>query len=77
MKSVSNLILGVIAFANTVGLQISVSYAVDSFREIAGESIVTVILIRNTMSFAVSYGVTPWVLIIHHPVLEPFADLFR
>ena len=53
--------IGVIAFTNTVGLQISVSYCIDSYRELAGESIVTVILIRNTMSFAIGYGVTPWV----------------
>ena len=51
----------VIALTNTIGLQISVSYCIDSYRELAGESIVTVILIRNTMSFAIGYGVTPWV----------------
>lgn len=51
----------VIAFINTVGLQLSISYAVDSYRDLAGETIITVIIIRNTMSFAIGYGITPWV----------------
>ena len=50
--------MGVIAFTNTVGLQLSVSYCIDSYRELSGEAIVTVILIRNTMSFAIGYGLS-------------------
>ncbi|MCJ1459797.1 hypothetical protein MMC28_010176 [Mycoblastus sanguinarius] len=53
--------MGVIGFTNTVGLQLSVSYCIDSYRELSGEAIVTVILIRNTMSFAIGYGITPWI----------------
>lgn len=53
--------MGVIAFTNTVGLQLSISYALDSYKDLGGEAIVTVILIRNTMSFAIGYGITPWV----------------
>ena len=48
--------LGLLAFSNTVGAQLSISYCIDSYRELSGEAIVTVILIRNTMSFAVGYG---------------------
>lgn len=48
--------MGVIGFTNSLGLQISVSYCIDSYRELCGEAIVTVILIRNTMSFAIGYG---------------------
>ena len=48
--------MGIIGFTNTMGLQLSVSYCIDSYRELSGEAIVTVILIRNTMSFAVGYG---------------------
>jgi hypothetical protein len=29
---------------------------IDSYHDISGDAIVTVILIRNTMSFAISYG---------------------
>ncbi|CAD6566702.1 MAG: hypothetical protein ASARMPREDX12_008802 [Alectoria sarmentosa] len=53
--------MGVIGFTNTVGVQLSVSYCIDSYRELSGEAMVTVILVRNTMSFAIGYGITPWV----------------
>lgn len=33
----------------------------NSYKDLAGEAVVTVILVRNTMSFAVGYGLTPWV----------------
>jgi MFS family permease len=53
--------MGVIALTNTVGLQLSIAYCIDSYRALSGEAIITVILIRNTMSFAIGYGITPWV----------------
>ena len=48
--------MGLIGFINTVGLQLSITYCIDSYRELSGEAMVTVILIRNTMSFAIGYG---------------------
>lgn len=48
--------MGVIGFTNGLGLQLSISYCIDSYRELSGEAIVTVILVRNTMSFAINYG---------------------
>lgn len=53
--------MGVIACSNSIGIQLSVSYCVDSYKSLSGEAMVTVIIIRNTMSFAVNYGITPWV----------------
>jgi hypothetical protein len=53
--------MGVIATSNSIGIQLSVSYCIDSYKDLSGEAMVTVIVIRNTMSFAVSYGITPWV----------------
>ncbi|KAF7957887.1 hypothetical protein EAE96_003454 [Botrytis aclada] len=50
-----------IAGTNSIGIQLSVSYCIDSYKELSGEAIATVIIIRNTMSFAIGYGVTPWV----------------
>ncbi|OAA72972.1 MFS transporter [Akanthomyces lecanii RCEF 1005] len=49
-----------LAFCSSAGLTIAVAYLVDSFREISGDALVSVILIRNTMSFAIGYGITPW-----------------
>lgn len=45
--------MGVIAFTNSLGLQLSVSYYIDSYRELSGEAISIVILFRNSMSFAI------------------------
>ena len=48
------------AFCNTCGVTLSVNYLVDSYREIGSDGLTSVILIRNTMSFAIGYGITPW-----------------
>ncbi|KAI8959558.1 MFS general substrate transporter [Daldinia sp. FL1419] len=48
------------AFANTMGVTLSVSYLIDTYRDISGDALTTCIIIRNTMSFAISYGITPW-----------------
>ncbi|CCD44829.1 similar to MFS transporter [Botrytis cinerea T4] len=50
-----------IAGSNAIGLQLSVSYCIDSYKDLSGEAMATVIIIRNTMSFAMAYGITPWV----------------
>ncbi|KAK5712154.1 hypothetical protein LTR17_018109 [Elasticomyces elasticus] len=48
------------AFSNTAGITLSVNYLVDTYRDISGDGMTTVIIIRNTMSFAIGYGITPW-----------------
>ncbi|KAL4927853.1 putative serine/threonine protein kinase ENV7 [Aspergillus undulatus] len=50
-----------LALANTCGVTLSVNYLVDSYRELSGDAMATVILVRNTMSFAMGYGITPWI----------------
>ncbi|KAL4902562.1 hypothetical protein BDW74DRAFT_169459 [Aspergillus multicolor] len=50
-----------LALTNTAGITLSVNYLVDSYRELSGDAMATVILVRNTMSFAMGYGITPWV----------------
>ncbi|KAJ5591806.1 uncharacterized protein N7459_002175 [Penicillium hispanicum] len=51
----------ILAFTNTCGITLSVNYMVDSYRELSGVAMASVILVRNTMSFAIGYGITPWV----------------
>jgi len=46
----------IIAITNTIGVQVSVSYCIDSYQDLSGEAMIIVILVRNTMSFAVGYG---------------------
>ncbi|KAF3355484.1 Chitin synthase regulatory factor 3 [Verticillium dahliae VDG1] len=54
--------MGSLAFATTIGVTLSVNYLIDSYHDISGDAIVTVILVRNTVSFAVSYGIMPWLM---------------
>jgi hypothetical protein len=46
----------VIAITNTIGVQVSVSYCIDSYRDLSGEAMITIIIIQNTMAFAMGYG---------------------
>ncbi|KAI1620002.1 serine/threonine kinase 16 [Exophiala viscosa] len=52
--------MGMIGFVGPAAGSLAVSYIVDCYREIAGEALIAVILIRNTMNFGFNYGVTPW-----------------
>jgi hypothetical protein len=48
--------MGGLAFCSTSGITLGCNYMIDSYRHMSADGIVTVILIRNTMSFAMSYG---------------------
>jgi MFS family permease len=50
-----------LAFSSTAGITLSVNYLIDSYHEISGDAMATVIIVRNTMSFAIGYGITPWI----------------
>ncbi|KAF4122148.1 (MFS) transporter [Geosmithia morbida] len=39
----------------------ALNYAIGSYGELSGQMVTTCILIRNTLSFAVNYGITPWI----------------
>lgn len=52
--------LGMLTFGCVTGGAIAVSYNVDCFKEIAGETTVSIMLIRNTIGFGFSYAITPW-----------------
>ncbi|CAG8958498.1 hypothetical protein HYFRA_00009812 [Hymenoscyphus fraxineus] len=51
----------VLAISSTLSLSTAIQYATSSYRELSGEHITTIILIRNTLSFAINYGITPWI----------------
>ncbi|KAM0304687.1 hypothetical protein ACHAPM_002794 [Fusarium culmorum] len=57
------LIFAMCALSTTsvMGLIISINYLIDSYYDISGDAITTIILVRNTMSFVISYGITPWI----------------
>ncbi|RDW56343.1 MFS transporter-16 [Coleophoma crateriformis] len=49
------------SFSSTQCLSTSMQYATSSYRDLSGEFLPTLILIRNTLSFAINYGITPWI----------------
>lgn len=48
--------MGTISFVSTAGSQIFVTYTIDSYRDLGGEALVSVILVRNMMGFAFGYA---------------------
>jgi hypothetical protein len=38
----------------------SLNYAISSYPELSGQMVTTCVLIRNTLSFAINFGITPW-----------------
>jgi hypothetical protein len=44
-----------------ISASIAINYIIDSYKEISGDGMVTMILVRNSMGFGFSYGVTPWI----------------
>lgn len=53
--------LGLMAGLCIIGCVNAVTYVIDCYHEVSCEAMATVIVIRNCMSFAVSYGITPWI----------------
>jgi hypothetical protein len=53
--------LAMFQFGIVVGATTSLAYNVDCFKEIAGETLILVIVIRNTMGYGMAYGITPWI----------------
>lgn len=56
--------LGAICATFPIGSAIAINYIIDCYKEVSGDGLVTMILIRNTMGFGFSYAVTPWLLAV-------------
>lgn len=53
--------MGVIEFTMMVSSNIPYVYALDACRNLGSDAIVAIILVRNTVSFAFAFAITPWV----------------
>ncbi|KAM5376433.1 hypothetical protein ACJZ2D_005487 [Fusarium nematophilum] len=53
--------LGLISVTLPIGSSLAFTYILDSHKEVAGEGLVSAILVRNTMGFAFSYAVVPMI----------------
>ncbi|KAF9231344.1 hypothetical protein BU15DRAFT_19868, partial [Melanogaster broomeanus] len=53
-----------ISCSTGIGSSLSIGYALDLTRtktsDLSSEVTMAVILVRNTLSFAIGYGITPW-----------------
>lgn len=53
--------LGMIGITLPMGANLAFTYVLDSYKELAGEGLVSIILIRNMMGFAFGYAVVPMI----------------
>jgi Major Facilitator Superfamily len=49
-----------LGFTNLVAAQTAISYIIDTYKDLSTQCMVTMMLIRNTMCFAVNYSLTDW-----------------
>lgn len=56
--------LAMISSTFPLGSAIAINYIIDCYKEVSGDGLVTMILIRNSMGFGFSYAVTPWLLAV-------------
>ncbi|GBE86769.1 hypothetical protein SCP_1000110 [Sparassis crispa] len=52
--------MGMISCSTGIGSSLSLGFALDSYKDLSGEVMMAVIIVRNTLSFAIGYGITPW-----------------
>lgn len=52
--------MGMSAFCTGVGGILAIGYALDAYHELDGSVMTLVMIIRNSLSFAIGYGITPW-----------------
>ncbi|KAI1336065.1 major facilitator superfamily transporter [Xylariaceae sp. FL0016] len=49
-----------LAMNNALCIAAGLGYAINSYPELSGNHVITCVLIRNTLSFAINYAITPW-----------------
>ncbi|KAJ3546108.1 hypothetical protein NM208_g2171 [Fusarium decemcellulare] len=50
-----------LSISNAIACPMALSYAISSYPDMSGELVTTTVIIRNTMTFAINYGITPWI----------------
>lgn len=53
--------ISIVGYCINLGAVVPYSYVLDTYKEMGGDAIVSVVLIRNLVGFAFGYGVTPWI----------------
>ncbi|CAN6602167.1 protein Hol1p [Trichomonascus vanleenenianus] len=59
----AGLLLGAafLAACNVMGGAFSLAYCVDSYKDLAAETLMGLMFLRNTLSFGFNYAITPWI----------------
>jgi hypothetical protein len=47
-----------LGFTNGLAATLSLGYALDCYRELGTEVMIAVIIVRNSLAFAIGYGIT-------------------
>lgn len=53
--------MGLVGFGLSVGGTVTMSYILDSYKEIDTQVITTIILLRNIIGFGISFGIQSWI----------------
>lgn len=53
--------MGLTGVVVALSAHLSLSYCIDTYKDFGADAVVSVMCIRNTMGFGISYAVTPWV----------------
>ena len=53
--------MGMVGFGISVGGGVTIAYILECYRDLAGEVVTTIILIRNIIGFGITFGVQPWI----------------
>jgi hypothetical protein len=53
--------MGMVGFGLSVGGGVSMAYILDCYKDLAGEVVTTIILIRNIIGFGITFGIQPWI----------------
>lgn len=53
--------MGLVGFGLSVGGTVTMAYILDCYKEIDGQAVTTIILIRNVVGFGITWGIQPWI----------------
>lgn len=61
---------GMVGYCINLGAIVPYAYVLDAYKEMGGDAVVSLVLIRNLCGFAFAYAITPW--IEHQGLLKTF-----
>lgn len=53
--------MGMVGFGLSVGGSVTMAYILDCYKDLDGEVVTTIILIRNIIGFGLTFGIQPWI----------------